>query len=653
MNIRYITIYAIISFPFHETEAVMRIRMITCIWIVLSNVLLASSEGTITGWVTEKGTGNPLAGVTIRAEGTEFSAQSDTQGKFRLVLPSGTYTVIAVLTGYQNAKKADMVISAGDSLTVHFTLVPGTAVEEEISVTAIAQQADANRVMNAFVPGHALVMDGGGRAGKAFARQGMPAAPDWNTEEYARIYDNEFRDVLSNPLSTFSIDVDAGSYGIVRRYIMNNNQLPPKDAVRIEEMINYFHYDYPLPNDDKPFSVTMEYAPCPWEPSHRLVHIGLQGKILSEAERVPSNLVFLLDVSGSMNAPNKLPLLKKAFSLLVGELTPEDRISIVVYAGQAGLVLSPTSGDKKHEIRDALERLTAGGSTAGGEGIQLAYRTAKAHFLPKGNNRIILATDGDFNVGISSTSDMIRLVEEKRNEGIFLTALGFGMGNFKDHRLEQIADKGNGNYAYIDNLLEAKKVFQTDLMGTLYTIAKDVKIQVEFNPARVGFYRLIGYENRLLNREDFADDTKDAGEIGAGHTVTALYEIIPRTGDSARPGTGDLKYQQTTIKPDARSSGELLTLRIRYKKPDGDASREYETVLRENEYRPEKQSDNFRFSAAVARFGMLLRDSEFKGNSTIEKVISEARAAIGKDLFGYRAEFIRVAETAEIIMNTH
>lgn len=434
---------------------------------------------------------------------------------------------------------------------------------------------------------------------------------------------------------------------------MNNNQLPPKDAVRIEEMINYFHYDYPLPNDDKPFSVTMEYAPCPWEPSHRLVHIGLQGKILSEAERVPSNLVFLLDVSGSMNAPNKLPLLKKAFSLLVGELTPEDRISIVVYAGQAGLVLSPTSGDKKHEIRDALERLTAGGSTAGGEGIQLAYRTAKAHFLPKGNNRIILATDGDFNVGISSTSDMIRLVEEKRNEGIFLTALGFGMGNFKDHRLEQIADKGNGNYAYIDNLLEAKKVFQTDLMGTLYTIAKDVKIQVEFNPARVGFYRLIGYENRLLNREDFADDTKDAGEIGAGHTVTALYEIIPRTGGSASPETGDLKYQQTTIKPDARSSGELLTLRIRYKKPDGDASREYETVLRENEYRPEKQSDNFRFSAAVARFGMLLRDSEFKGNSTIEKVISEARAAIGKDLFGYRAEFIRVAETAEIIMNTH
>ncbi|MGB3863761.1 MAG: VWA domain-containing protein, partial [Candidatus Aminicenantaceae bacterium] len=470
----------------------------------------------------------------------------------------------------------------------------------------------------------------------------------WNTEEYDRIYENIFLDALKNPLSTFSIDVDTASYANIRRFI-NGNQYPYKDAVRIEEMINYFSYDYPLPTKKHPFSIYTEISDCPWNLDHRLIHIGLQGKMLEAKHLPPSNLVFLLDVSGSMEPANKLPLLKKAFKLLINELGEKDRVSIVVYAGAAGLVLPSTPANQKDKIIAALDQLSAGGSTAGGAGIQLAYKVAWENFIPDGNNRIILATDGDFNVGVSSTSELVRTIEDKRKKGIFLTILGFGMGNYKDGRMEQIADKGNGNYHYIDNLLEAKKVFVNDMRGTLFTIAKDVKIQVEFNPAKVKAYRLIGYENRLLKKEDFADDTKDAGELGAGHTVTALYEVIPYGSKEEVPVVGDLKYQMVKIDPEAYRSKEILTVKLRYKKPDGKKSQLLEIPLADKNIAIANASENFKFSAAVAEFGMLLRDSDFKGQSSYEDVLKLAQKGKGQDRYGYRTEFIKLVEMCQLL----
>jgi Ca-activated chloride channel family protein len=472
--------------------------------------------------------------------------------------------------------------------------------------------------------------------------------PNFNTEDYDRIYENEFLSVIDNPLSTFSIDVDAASYSNMRRFI-NNSQLPPADAVRIEEMINYFNYDYPEPEGDDPFSINMEVSECPWNVENKLVHVGLQAKKISMENLPPSNIVFLIDVSGSMQSPNKLPLLKSAYKLLTNELREKDRVAIVVYAGAAGLVLPSTSGTDKEKIIDAIEKLFAGGSTAGSAGIKLAYETAKENFIEGGNNRVILATDGDFNIGPSSDSELVRLIEEKREEGIFLTVLGFGMGNYKDSKMEKLADKGNGNYAYIDNILEAKKVLVNEFGGTLFTIAKDVKIQVEFNPAEVKGYRLIGYENRILNKEDFNDDKKDAGELGSGHTVTALYEIIPPESDYEFPSVDDLKYQNTN-KPDfSNNSGELLTVKFRYKKPDEDKSRLIVKALENDELDFDETSDNFRFSAAVAQFGMLLRDSKFKAESSFESVQALAKNSMGDDDFGYRLEFLQLVEKAKLL----
>ncbi len=469
-------------------------------------------------------------------------------------------------------------------------------------------------------------------------------ATTWNTESYSAIVENGFRKALDSPLSTFSIDVDAASYSNVRRFLTNNS-LPPKDAVRIEELVNYFHYDYPRPDGDDPFSITTELGPCPWEPKHRIVHVGLQGIDIDTDDLPPSNLVFLLDVSGSMNSANKLPLLKSAMKMLVKRLRDDDHVAIVVYAGAAGLVLPPTSGADGNTIIEALNRLNAGGSTAGGAGIKLAYQVARENFLKKGNNRIILCTDGDFNVGASSDAEMVRLIEEKRKEGVFLTVLGFGTGNYKDSKMEQLADKGNGNYAYIDNLLEAKKVLVTEMGATLVTIAKDVKIQVEFNPAAVEAYRLIGYENRVLKNEDFNDDTKDAGELGAGHSVTALYEIVPAGTKSGTGGSVDpLKYQARMVKEE---SDELLTVKFRYKAADGDTSRLIVQAL-DNEPSDEL-SENFRFSAAVAGFGMLLRESAHKGELSWDQVIEMARDARGRDREGYRAEFVRLVERAQLL----
>ena len=474
----------------------------------------------------------------------------------------------------------------------------------------------------------------------------QPASPaEYNTEGYDRVTENPFLEVLKNPLSTFSIDVDTASYTNVRRFV-NNGKLPPADSVRIEEMVNYFAYDYPQPKKGEPFSFTTELTDAPWQPGNRLLLIGLQGLTVPTDKLPLANLVFLIDVSGSMTDENKLPLLIKSFKLLVGQLRPQDRVAIVVYAGQAGLVLPSTSGDEKHKILASLESLQAGGSTAGGAGIQLAYKVAKENFIKGGNNRVILATDGDFNVGASSDAEMERLIEEKRNDGIFLSVLGYGMGNYKDAKMQKLADKGNGNYAYIDTLLEAKKVLVSQFGGTMLTIAKDVKMQVEFNPAKVKSYRLIGYEKRMLRAEDFADDKKDAGELGSGHTVTALYEIVPVTGEA--DVKQELTYQDVRVKDSAKKSPELATIRFRYKKPDGDVSKELVQKIPATAVSIGKASENLRFAAAVAEWGMLLRKSEYKGKANYAQVLEMARKAKGTDDLGYRAEFIRLVEMAEL-----
>ena len=405
-------------------------------------------------------------------------------------------------------------------------------------------------------------------------------APDFNTEAYDRIEDNPFLEVSQNPLSTFSIDVDTASYANVRRFLQRGT-LPPKDAVRIEEMLNYFSYDYPVPSGEGPFSASVEVAQAPWALEHRLVRIGLKGKEVAMEDRPSSNLVFLLDVSGSMRPSNKLPLLKKAMRLLVDRLGEKDRVAIVVYAGASGLVLPSTSANQKERILAALENLEAGGSTNGGSGIRLAYQSAVSHFISGGINRVILATDGDFNVGTTNQGDLTRLIEDNARSGIFLTVLGFGMGNYKDSTLEKLADMGNGNYAYIDTINEARKVLVDEINSTLITIAKDVKIQIEFNPLQVSAYRLIGYENRLLRQEDFNDDTKDAGEIGAGHTVTAFYEIVPAGRGLSIPGVDPLKYQTPMGTTEVAQSGELLTLKLRYRQPDGQTSRLLEFPVRD------------------------------------------------------------------------
>lgn len=471
------------------------------------------------------------------------------------------------------------------------------------------------------------------------------ARPRFNTEAYSYIAENPLLRAADQPLSTFSVDVDTASYANVRRFL-NMGRLPPKDAVRIEELLNYFGYDYDAPSGTHPFSVTTEVAACPWQQGHRLVLIGLQGRRIPEQELPPRNLVFLVDVSGSMNDPYKLPLVKSALALLADTLSEKDRVSLVVYAGAAGLVLSPTPGDRKGEIRAALQQLEAGGSTAGGAGIALAYKVASEGFVEGGVNRVILATDGDFNVGISSDGELTRLIEEKRKSGVFLSVLGFGMGNLKDSKMEALADKGNGNYAYIDTLQEARKVLVQEAGGTLVTIAKDVKIQVEFNPARVAAYRLIGYENRVLAAQDFNDDKKDAGEIGAGHSVTALYEIVPAGAAVEAPSIDALKYQQPRAASAAARSDELLTVKLRYKEPDAEASRLLAVTLRERAS-GESASPRLAFASAVAGFGMLLRDSEHKGSLSYAQVKELASHGLLTDPHGYRAEFVRLVGAAE------
>lgn len=465
--------------------------------------------------------------------------------------------------------------------------------------------------------------------------------PDFNTETYDRIDDNGWQRVADKPLSTFSVDVDTASYSNTRRFL-NQGQRPPKDAVRIEELLNYFSYDYPQPPSDAPFSITTELGDAPWNARHKLVHIGLQGRRIADESMPPRNLVFLIDVSGSMMTELRLPLVKKSLSMLVGHLTERDRVAIVVYAGASGLVLPSTSGSDRTAILAAIDALEAGGSTNGGAGIQLAYQVASEHFIRNGVNRVVLATDGDFNVGVTNQGDLLRLIEQRRTTGIFLTVLGFGMGNVKDSTLEKLADRGNGHYAYIDSVQEAQKVLVTEAGATLVTIAKDVKLQVEFNPQRVAAYRLIGYENRLLQDRDFNDDTKDAGEIGAGHSVTALYEIVPAGVPIDIPGVDPLKYQQPARTTPQTASNDLLTVKIRYKQPDGDTSRLLDRAIDSRA----RMTSNLGFASSVAAFGMLLRDSEHKGTASFQQVLNLARQHRGADAHGHRAEFIRLVEVA-------
>lgn len=575
--------------------------------------------------------GQPVEGVRVTSQEKFSNTLTDKNGWYFLKVPE-TDTIIWVIhtdyktlkEPYQGANRIDVVIQPKKEARVYHEMEVAEDAAYAMPVVSSVRLKGAKRAANYAVGG-----------------VGVMPPTNWNTENYATIRENGYKNVRMNPLSTFSIDVDNASYSNVRRYI-NQGELPPIDAVRVEEMLNYFNYDYPEPEGEHPFSVSTELSACPWNTEHYLMHIGLKGKSIDKSELPPSNLVFLLDVSGSMGAPNKLPLLKRAFKLLVNEMRPNDRVAIVVYAGAAGKVLDSTPGNQKKEILEALEKLSAGGSTAGGEGLKLAYKIARENFIEKGNNRIILATDGDFNVGVSSTSEMERLVEKERENGVFITVLGFGMGNIKDDKMETIADKGNGNYAYIDNIQEARKVFITEFGGTLFTIAKDVKFQLEFNPAQVKAYRLVGYENRLLNDEDFNDDTKDAGEMGAGHTVTALYEIIPAGSDEDVPSVDPLKYQDAKS-VSGKVSNKLLTIKLRYKQPDGNKSKLLELPVKNK--LDKNTSENYRFSAAVASFGMLLRGSEFMGNTTIGSVLDLAKNAKGEDDEGYRAEFIQLVKT--------
>jgi len=627
------------------------------LFAVLSN---AGGTGRVVGRVLDAATQGPVAGASVFVEGTTLRTQTGADGSYTIInVPAGICFVRVEAAGVLAAKQRVTVI-AGQTSTVDFRMTTLYTTPSEVQKRArpdaaksreeAKSEAESGRTNASPAPTDALRMHGqypGTVQPQTYYQ--IPQPYPWpGSESYDPIDENGWLSTLDKPLSTFSVDVDAASYGNVRRFI-TEGQLPPIDAIRIEELVNYFDYDYPNPRGRHPFSITTEVAECPWNPGHKLVHVGLQGKRVDVENLPPNNLVFLIDVSGSMTPPNKLPLLKSSFRMLVDQLREEDRVAIVVYAGAAGLVLPSTSGSDRERILCAIDRLEAGGSTAGGAGIQLAYHIAQQNFLEDGNNRVILATDGDFNVGVSSDGEMVRLIEEKRRTGVFLTVLGFGEGNLKDSKMEKIADHGNGHYAYIDNLAEGRKVFVNEMGASLLTIAKDVKLQVEFNPARVSSYRLIGYENRLLQDRDFDDDTKDAGDIGAGHSVTALYEITLVGREHDRTGK-PLKYSDHVVNDTARRSADLLTVSFRYKQPTATESSLLSVAVKDRSVRFANASTDFRFSAAVAEFGMILRDSPEMRHTTMAQVIGIACNALGDDMHGYRAEFVSLAQMAEALM---
>ena len=616
-------------------------------------------EKTITGTVTENGL--PLLGVNVTIKGTHITTQTDFDGKYTIKAKKGAILQFSFL-GLKNKN-----IKVSNATIINVNMENDNEALSEFVVTAMGTKRKAtplpyrNSTMNDAVKSFSGKANGvaitsspnviiRGYASKESEKDDSHnfhnpnyQTLDKNDEDYDSFVENPFEAPKNAPLSTFSIDVDNASYTNVRRFI-NNGQAVPKDAVRVEEMVNFFKYQYPQPKNAHPFSINTEYSESPWNPKHKLLRIGLQGKNLPTNNLPASNLVFLIDVSGSMSDDNKLPLLKQSMKILVKELRDEDKVAIVVYAGAAGLVLPPTSGADKQTIINSLEKLNAGGSTAGGAGIELAYKTAQENFIKGGNNRVILATDGDFNVGSNSNSDMQTLIEDKRKTGVFLTCLGYGMGNYKDSKMEILADKGNGNYAYIDNIQEANRFLSKEFKGSMFAIAKDVKIQIEFNPKEVQAYRLIGYENRKLRPEDFTNDKIDAGELGSGHTVTALYEIIPIgvKSDFAET-TPALKYSKVEATGTSYND-ELATIKFRYKKPDGEKSIEMVSVIANKSANLQSASADFKFSASVAWFGLKLRDSKLITSKSSADIKKLAQSGLVNDVDGYKAEFIRLID---------
>jgi Ca-activated chloride channel family protein len=624
---------------------------------LLSFAFTSRTGRTITGTIKDDKE-NIIVGATVTAKETKIAVASDANGKFSLTIVDKTKTIEVSAVGYQTetvklTSKSDYTITLkaqtsnlNEVVVIGYGVANGDAANYSYAPLARSKKnslqgavagVSVDKTYNFSTP--------------VIEKDDEEKDDSWhyndsfNTEGYDHIIENPFLKTNDNPLSTFSIDVDAASYANVRRFI-NNGELPPAGAVRIEELINYFTYNYPQPENDDPFSINTEISNCPWNTQHKLVLIGLQGKKVSTENLPPSNLVFLIDVSGSMDEEDKLPLVKSSLKLLVNQLHPQDKVSLVVYAGHAGLVLPATNGDEKIKIKDAIDALNAGGSTAGGEGIKLAYNIAKKNFVKDGNNRVILCTDGDFNVGVSSEDELQTLIENERQSGVFLSVLGFGTSNYQDSKMQLLADKGNGNHNYIDNISEAKKVFVNEFGGTLFTIAKDVKLQIEFNPDKVQGYRLIGYENRLLNKEDFNDDKKDAGELGSGHTVTALYELIP-TGmkDAMLKDVDVLRYKKTKALSKNNFTDEVMNIKLRYKKPGGDKSFLIEHPLKDENIAFNLTSDNFRFAVSVTAFGMLLRNSQYKGNTNFLSVEEMAKASIGNDNEGYRKEFIQLVKS--------
>lgn len=620
-------------------------------------------------------------------------AVTDERGDFKITgLNAGTYKLRVRYVGYKEVVVENIGVKAGKTTKTDMKMVPSakelqevitmeykvplirhdepgastTLANKQIEKYPIRNTSDAPSLAGATYQSKSVnqvSISGSRTSGTLYAVDGVqvnakrrrdkmkheernPVYYNPSNEDYAKVRENDFMNVKANPLSTLSVDVDRASYSNVRRFI-NDGQQPPADAVRVEEMVNYFSYDYPEPEGEDPIAISTELTDCPWNEDHLLLRVGMQAQKIAKKNLPPSNLVFLIDVSGSMATENKLPLVKSSLTMLTNKLRAKDRVSIVVYAGSAGVVLPSTPGNQKEVIIGALDRLQSGGSTAGGQGIQLAYKIASDEFIEGGNNRVILATDGDFNVGVSANNQLEDMIVKERKKGIFLTCLGYGMGNYKDSKMEVLADKGNGNYAYIDDIKEAEKTLIHEFGGTLFTVAKDVKAQIEFNPAKVQNYRLVGYENRLLNEEDFKDDKKDAGEMGSGHQVTILYELIPAGRKSKyNRKTSDLKYQER-FTPYTTNIEELATIKFRYKKPDGDKSREMVHVISDRKIDLSHCSADTRFASSVALFGMLLRKSKFLEDGDMELVAQLASGSQGEDEEGYRADFNKLLRKAD------
>jgi Ca-activated chloride channel family protein len=647
-----------------------RILFLSLLLLVMASAFSGFTR-IINGNITDDA-GNPIIAY-ISIKGTKKGVATSSVGSFNLEIGDDKSVLVISSIGYETREvtvgkdtkfniKLKLVSNSLNSVVIRADTVQFNAgLPGRVAVDKKTYEASKQYATSAYSPGlggnisaiERIVSGQGTLAGTFNQERGFNRGRDFNTEGYEHITENPFLTVTDNPLSTFSIDVDAASYSNVRR-ILKSGRLPEEGAVRIEEMINYFSYEYAQPKGNDPFAVHTELAVCPWNKDHQMALIGLQGKKVDASELPPSNLTFLIDVSGSMMSEKKLPLVKSSLKLLVDQLRPQDNVSIVVYAGNAGLVLPPTEGDHKIAIKEAIDRLEAGGSTAGGDGIKLAYQVARRNFNAQGNNRVILCTDGDFNVGLSSDDALEKLIEEERKSGVYLTVLGYGMGNYQDAKMQKLADKGNGNHAYIEDISEAKKVLVSEFGGTLFTIAKDVKLQIEFNPLKVKGYRLIGYENRMLAKEDFNNDKKDAGELGSGHTVTAIYELVP-PGISMPDNIGidSLRYQamfgavSTTQKENF--SGEVMNIKLRYKQPDSDISKLISQPVKDKAVAIDAASVNFRFAAAVASFGMLLRNSKYKGDVTYGYIRALAAEAKGDDLEGYRKEFLELVETASKI----